>query len=56
MNQTSPGPGRQAPAGPNERNADQSDPNAPSELDAMPPRSTDDEPKSNESIERGPKK
>lgn len=51
MNQQSPGPGRQAPAGPTEENRQD-----PSQTDAMPARETEDEPKSNESVEGGDRK
>lgn len=52
MNTPTPGPGRQAPAGPTE----QKNEDTPAELDAMPPRSTEDEPESNESVEGGKRK
>jgi hypothetical protein len=51
MNQPTHGPktGREAPAGPNEEKGQ----DAPANLDAMPPRETNDEPPSNESVEGG---
>jgi hypothetical protein len=51
MNPPTHGPktGREAPAGPSAEKAQ----DTPSNLDAMPPRETNDEPPSNESVEGG---